>query len=153
MVSKEEKALRAAFHLLKFRMRSVSELKDRLSRKGFDEQIVREVISKLKQQNYLNDEIYAESLVMSRTKKNYGPLKIKHELQQKGVATELIEALLENLVPEENLEAFAQKKLSSYRGIEPELALQRLSRNLLRRGFTPEQVYETCRKIRAKIAK
>lgn len=153
MVPKEEKAFRAAFHLLKFRMRSVSELRERLLRKDFDEDVVNKVISKLEQKNYLNDKTFAEALIKSRMKKNYGALRIKRELLQKGVSKELIETEFEKLKPEENLEEFAQKKLSSYRGLDPEHALQRLNRNLLQRGFTPDLVYEACEKLRQKIAK
>lgn len=42
-----------------------------------------------------SDERYAESYVNMRRNRGYGPLKIKQELQQRGVSSELVEAYVE----------------------------------------------------------
>ena len=42
-----------------------------------------------------SDERYAESYVHMRRNRGYGPLKIKQELQQRGVSSELVDAYVE----------------------------------------------------------
>ncbi len=42
-----------------------------------------------------SDERYAESYVHMRRKRGYGPLKIKQELQQRGVSSDLVDVFVE----------------------------------------------------------
>ena len=54
------------------------------------------MISRLKKNNLLNDYRFSESYVVYRKRKGYGPVKISHELQSKGVAKVIIFEVLDN---------------------------------------------------------
>ncbi|MBE9563330.1 MAG: regulatory protein RecX [Proteobacteria bacterium] len=79
-----------AIDYLARREHSSLELKNKLIRKGFMEDVVDEVLDKLGTDKLLSDERFAESYVRYRTKKGFGPIKIRHELQQRGITGELV---------------------------------------------------------------
>ena len=85
-----------ALDILSRREHSVLELKQKLKKKfdindGFDE-----VITQLTKNNILNDYRFSESYVIYRKRKGFGPVKISHELQSKGVSEAIIFEVLDN---------------------------------------------------------
>lgn len=88
----------SALRLLSYRERTVKELKGRLLEKGFFEDEIGEVIAHLTDAGYLNDERYARSLVESRIRnKRWGRVRIRADLQKRGVPEDLIKAVLSEL--------------------------------------------------------
>jgi len=75
----------SAMRLLVRREHSALELKQKLSAKGIDAEIIDIVISKLINQNYQSDERFAEGFIQMRFNQGKGPIKITHELNQRGV--------------------------------------------------------------------
>ena len=53
------------------------------------------MLDSLAQQQLQSDERFAEQYIQSRRRKGYGPLRIRQELQQKGISGELIELWLD----------------------------------------------------------
>jgi regulatory protein len=141
-----EKAREYAFLLLKFRLRSEKELSQRLKRKEFDEQVIKETVSFLRGKGFLDDDYFAKSWVSSRLKANLGSRRIRQELKLKGVTKEAIERELEAAVkeyPENKVVAdILIRKFKRKPGEELLKAKRRAYAYLLRRGFSPDVVVE-----------
>ncbi|MDH3608434.1 MAG: recombination regulator RecX [Gammaproteobacteria bacterium] len=71
------------------------ELTRKLKAKDFTDSEIEEQIEVLIQDGLQSDERYAENYVHMRRKRGYGPLKIKQELQQRGVSSDLVDAFVE----------------------------------------------------------
>ena len=109
MENKSE-ALKFAMKLISLRKRSVFEIKKRLRKKKFEENIIEEVLQELKNYKYLNDEEFAEAYINDRINFNpRGRFLIKKELNEKGIAENIIERKIEELFSEEKETASAKK--------------------------------------------
>jgi regulatory protein len=129
-----------AVHFLKYRPRSVKEVRDKLLEKKAPEDIIDNVIDKLIEQKFLNDETFAQMWVRSRSEMKPRSLwVIKRELQQKGISEDIIEKLLgEKDKAETDFKAaklIVEKKIHKYQGLERQETYQKLGAFLARRGF------------------
>lgn len=107
IVYKEEKlkAKSTALKILERTLKTESEIREKLIAKGYDENITEETIEFLKSYNFINDESYVKLFVKEKLKSK-GKNKIKFDLQQKGIDSELIsKAFLEISDDVENLKA------------------------------------------------
>jgi len=86
--------LHAAVHLLSMREHSRLELERKLLHR-FDMAVVQQVLQDLEQQGLQSDARFAEQYVHSRRNKGYGPLRIRLELVERGIADELISTWLD----------------------------------------------------------
>lgn len=132
--------------MLKFRLRSEREIYERLKRKRFEEETIKETLLFLKDKEFINDELFAKSWIESRLRKPLGLRRIKQELTLKGINKEIIDgqlSIIRDDYPEEEIVAkIAKEKLGKLKGIDPQKAKKRVYSYLLRRGFSPEMVYE-----------
>jgi regulatory protein len=71
--------------LLARREHSRRELLDKLALRGFQRDEVEPVIEALAERDWQNDERYAECYVRQRIASGYGPMRIRYELQQRGI--------------------------------------------------------------------
>lgn len=76
---------RKAMDLLARREHSVAELRRKLMDKGYQKAAVDEQLQKLEGENLVSDQRFTESYVNYRSKKGFGPLRIKQELKEKGI--------------------------------------------------------------------
>lgn len=88
------KAYNYALSLLAKREHSVAELTNKLEQKSFDSDIIALTIAKLKEQNFQSDARYAEMLCRARVRQGYGPLRIKQELNYKGISAYITDEVL-----------------------------------------------------------
>jgi len=79
-----------AVRLLARREHSVFELKQKLAKKGYGCNDIEHAIAECQKQGYQSDDRYVEQFCRYRVGQGDGPLKIKHSLQQKGIAKNLI---------------------------------------------------------------
>lgn len=79
-----------AFDLLSRREHSASELKQKLLQRGFEVEMVQLTLDWLQDKSYQSDQRFVDQRFRSRTESGYGPMRIKSELIQKGVPSELI---------------------------------------------------------------
>lgn len=86
----------AALELLSRREHSQRELRDKLCGK-FPEADFDALFLRLQELNYQSDRRFAEVFARSRVQRGQGPLRIRRELQQRGVSAHLIESALESL--------------------------------------------------------
>lgn len=130
-----------ALRVLALREHSRLELAKKLASLTEDSSLIEQVLDKLAQSDYLNDQRYAEMLVRSSVSKGYGPLKLAHLLREKGVNSELAKTVLD--AAEIDWQALAayqrQKKFGDTLPRDwPERARQ--SRFLAGRGFYLETI-------------
>lgn len=145
------KARDYAFLLLKYRLRSENELRTRLKRKKFPEEVIAKTISFLKEKEFLNDALFAKSWIDARIKRPLGINRIREELKIKGVSREIIQEQLRQLKEDyreaDIVKEVAAERFSRMRKLEPLAAKRRLCGYLLRRGFSPDTVYEALRQL------
>ena len=84
----------AALELLTRREYSRRELGDKLASK-FPDADFEALFERLSELNYQSDRRFAEVFARSRVQRGQGPLRIRRELQQRGVSNDLIESALE----------------------------------------------------------
>ncbi|MCF7803402.1 MAG: RecX family transcriptional regulator [Candidatus Marinimicrobia bacterium] len=140
-------AKEAAFNLLKYRQRSVGEMRSRLYKKDFDDAVVEEVVEHLLDKDYLNDEEFAETFAEDQlTRKNIGPIRLKAELSKKRIPDKIIEDTVASMYQKFNVvdlaREAAEKKMSSLRNVDYETAYRRLTSYLGRRGFPWDVINE-----------
>ena len=71
--------------LLSRREHSIKEITEKLLLRFDDKEVVHSVLTKLKENNLVNNERFAEAYVSNRKRKGFGPKKISYELLSKGV--------------------------------------------------------------------
>lgn len=145
------KAKQYSFLLLKFRLRSEKELEERLKRKKFDRDIIRQTLSFLKEKRFLDDQVFSRIWIKSRLKKPLGLARLRQELKLKGIDSKIIEAQLEEVKKdyseEETVLYLAKERLSKLRDIDPQKAKQRVYGYLLRRGFSAGAIIEAIEQL------
>lgn len=130
-----------ALNLLSRREHSEQELKAKLLNKGEQAKTVTQVITDLKQRDYLSDRRFTENFIRSRIERGHGPMKIRQELRARGVAEDLVDQYMEqpDSVWETVLYKVWSKKFGESMPIDYK-AWAKQARFLQSRGFTSEQI-------------
>ncbi len=89
-----------ALRLLSRRDHSRRELGQKLRQRQFDAELVEQALDKLEQQQWLADRRFAAVQVRQHIFRKHGPLRIRVELQRKGVDEADIELALEEEAPD-----------------------------------------------------
>lgn len=87
---------RAAMDLLARREHGRVELTRKLQRKGAPAELIEPALDRLADEGLLNETRYLDAYVASRARAGYGPLRIREELSQRGLARQQIEQALES---------------------------------------------------------
>lgn len=126
----------AAIAFLAMREHSRFELRRKLARHFHDEALVGAVLDDLEIRNLLSDQRFAESYVDQRSRKGFGPLRIRAELSERGVDNGLIAELLDERALEwrDSLREAAGRKFGDAPASDRR-ELARRSRFLQQRGF------------------
>ena len=122
-------------HLLSLREHSRFELERKLLRR-YEQVTVQQVLQDLARQGLQSDDRFAEQYVYSRRNKGYGPLRIRAELIEKGVAEELIAVWLD--VPEQDWRVLMLKTAEKKFGTAPPADRREMAKRgrfLSSRGF------------------
>jgi regulatory protein len=133
----EEKAYQRALRYLSRRPHAEQEIREKLSRKRIPSDICERVIGLLRTASLLDDAAFAEAWVENR--RLYRPRSaraLRHELKQKGVGSEAIEAALSEFDDEEAAWQAGRKAARRYRSLPEETAVKRMKAYLARRGFS-----------------
>jgi len=134
---------------LSYRSRSEREVKNYLCRKTSNKELVGEVIKRLRDKNYIDDQAFAAWWVQQRKRQQKGIRLIKSELFQKGLGKEVIEAVLEECGGDDYEAAFdaARRRVKRCKNVGTEKAKQKITSFLARRGFTWETINQVIREI------
>lgn len=137
-----------ALDMLARREHSLHELQRKLVRKGCGAGLAAEVAQELEARQLLSDGRFAEDLLRVRRERGYGPLRIKKEMQDKGVDEELIERYVDTVDPLwlEVLKRVRRKKFGDRRPRSYQ-ERARQARFLQYRGFTFDQIQSVLNEI------
>jgi len=144
------KAKSYCLRLIKFRVRSEYEIREKLKNKDYAQSAIDGAIDFLKKCALLDDVLFAKLWVTSRVKKPLGLRRLAFELKQKGISPEIIEASLESLKDEYSeekvLEELVDAKLKKMKNLESEKVKARLYGYLSRKGFSQGNIIEILNK-------
>jgi len=135
-----------AFRYLARRAHSEKELRDKLLRKQYAEDVVCRVLEEMKAEGFVDDLDFARAFAGHRLSvKPVGARRLRSELWQKGVADKIVDQVVQEAYAEMNEEHYARLLLMRQRGRYKDLdELQRKKRLqdlLLRRGFGWETIH------------
>ena len=140
-----DKALRQAMNRLNRRAMSRSDLDFKLKRLDYTQPVREEVLEKLTEMGFLDDEAYARALIdATLRRKPAGPQLLRQKLFQKGIDRSLIERLVSEATDAQDLAPgavdLARKKLRTMQRFDIETRKRRLYGMLARRGFNPDTI-------------
>lgn len=128
-----------ALRFLSFRPRSEKEVRDFFNKKKVDPQIIEKIINFLKEKNFINDQKFVAWWIEQRTTFKPRSLRlIKMELQQKGIADELIEFPISN--DKEQAIKLIERKIEKYKDLPKYEIYQKLGPFLARKGFNYDTI-------------
>ena len=135
----------AAIRLLSTRLQSVEEIRRKLMRKEYGDEVVEAVIDDLTRMEYLNDERFARTkAAAAATHKQHGRRRAKVELLKAGVKSDVADRALDDVYDAtDSLEVarrLAEKAAPRLKRLEPIVARRRLVGMLQRRGFEYEAI-------------
>ncbi len=137
--------------LLKFRLRSENEIRQRLKKKKFDADVIESILSFLKDKGFIDDNYFAKTWIESRIKKPLGIRRLRAELNLKGINKAIIDTQINEIKKsyseEDIVGGIAKDRLNKLKGIDPQKAKKRVYAYLLRRGFSPEVVIDVLNQI------
>ena len=131
----------SALRLLARREHSTQELTAKLLVRGFEPELVGNVVAALAAKNLVSDARFVEEFVAARLRRGSGPAKIREELRGRGVEQGLVDSALAH--HHENWLATAEAARRKRFGAELPRSYQeraRQARFLQQRGFSAEQI-------------
>ncbi len=138
-----------ALELLSRRSYSRRELKDKLLRRGADEQRAEDCVAWLCERGYLDDGEYAGAIARHYAAKGYGAGRVREELRRRGVERELADETLAEL-PEstEKLDAFIARRLGDPNDRD---SVRKVCAALFRRGWSREDIRAALRRFETDV--
>jgi len=121
------------------------QVRQRLARRGYDDESIDEAVNRLKADRSLDDERAAKAMAHAETSlKKRGKLRVKRRLEAAGisstVAQRAIQEVFESIDGDALIEAALRKRLRGREGITDEREFQRLYRYLTGQGFESDRV-------------
>ncbi|BCU82012.1 regulatory protein RecX [Polycladomyces abyssicola] len=132
------KVWQAALKYLQYKPRTAWEVERYLVGKGFAAPHVRAAMDKLNRYGYIDDRRFAAAWVEQRRGNGRGRLLLRKELEQKGIAADIINEVLAEVPEEADQElarSLAEKRYERLRRYPWPTVERRLGHYLLRRGF------------------
>jgi len=141
----------AALKMLGRRELSERQVRQRLARKGYEDEDINAAVERLKQDSSLDDERAARAMAHAETSlKKRGQLRVKQRLQAAGispaVAQRAIQETFESIDADALLTSALQKRLRGREHIADEAEFQRLYRYLVGQGFEPDRILALLRR-------
>lgn len=145
------KSYTQTINFLSYRMRTKKEINDYLVKKEVDPEHITQIIEKLLSAKLLDDEQFAAMFVRTRINtSSKGPMLIKKELIEKGVAASIAELAVEQFpyeVQYEKILKWMEKKLDQQKKESFRKQIQRLQATLVQKGFTQDVIKDALSNI------
>jgi len=149
-----EGAYQRALNYLSYRSRSEQEIRQNLSKHQIPEEIISEVLGKLRQSSLVDDREFARNWIDNRVQfKPRGKKALSVELLQKGVPREIISEELNGLDEDALALACARKKAPRYQDLDQESFRKKMYAYLNRRGFPYPIIQDTILEIWQELLK
>jgi len=129
--------------------KSKAQLAAILEKREIPAEIAQTILDRFEESGLINDQAFAETVVSSR--RNYRGLSktaIKRELNQKGVAQEIIENATDSITEEDELATarkLASTRFATMSRLQPEARTRRLFGYLQRKGYSSRVIFEAIR--------
>ena len=142
--SQKNLAFNKAINYINTAFKTAKQLRDYLSKKGYDKVIIDYVIEKLKEYNFIDDRNFAETYINTYRNK-YGKNMLKNKLFEKGISKNIVEELLSDFEAEESIiDKLLVKKIG--RKVFDDDLRQKCIRFLAGRGFSFEEINSAIRR-------
>ena len=118
---------------------SEARLRERLTTRGNDEDVVDDALARCRDQGIVDDEAFARAFVNERLAGGHAPLRIRMDLRNRGLTEDTIDAALAPAeASDTDAAAFdlAKQRAARLRGVDAETAYRRTVSFLARRGYT-----------------
>jgi len=144
----EEQAYEWALNLLAYRPRSAAEISRRLHQADFPSWAIEGALARLEELRLIDDHAFARYWVENREEfRPRGRRMLRWELQQKGVADEIIDEVLAPLDDTATACRLARKRASPLRHLDEATFHRRLGAYLARRGFPYPIIGDVVREV------
>lgn len=150
----KEQALQKLRHYCAYQERCHLEVKEKLYSFGLRKQEVEESISQLIEEDCLNEERFALQFAGGKFRmKQWGRVKIKYELKQKGVSEYCIRKAIQSIDEEayqKTMHQLAAKKWKSIRGegVNLYVKMSKTKNYLQQRGFEPLLIQQAIQRLK-----
>lgn len=144
-----ESAYQKALHFISYRSRSIAEVRKNLAAHEVPEDLIDETIQRLKDNSILNDLNFAREWVTNRKElRPRSRLALRMELRQKGIAEDVIQLVLDEIVDDDALALMAAKKYSHrLEGLDLSDFRKKLTAYLSRKGFNFSSINPAIRSV------
>ena len=147
------RARQICLNQLEYAPRTRSELASTLRKKGVEDDVAEQVLSRFTEVGMIDDALFAQMLVGSRRRsKGLASRALSQELRRKGVDDESIEGALATLEPESELataRALVERRLHTTRALAREVRVRRLAGMLARKGYPAGTAFRVVREALA----
>jgi regulatory protein len=129
---------------------SEAQVRQRLARRGHDEEAIDAAVGRLKAERALDDARVAGAIARTETSlKRRGKLRVTRQIERAGIARatarQAVDKVFEDIDPDALLEASLVRRLRGGRRIADDREFQRLYRYLVAQGFEADQVLRALR--------
>jgi len=135
----------SAIYSLAMREHSRQELRNKLQQKKYVDGVdISKLLNELEESNYLNETRFVESYIRHRSSRGFGPIKIRSELQIRGINTNLINLGFEEAEADwyQNAKEQLQKKFGTSHSEDFKTKSKRM-RFLSNKGFSNDIIKAT----------
>jgi regulatory protein len=161
VIQQEEAVLHTydrAVSMLAAQPRSARDLEYRLVRKGEDPELVRRAVERLRASGLVDDASFARQLARSKLLgAGHSPRRLRQHLGNRGVARDVAEHAVNEVVTEEGLDeialvtAAARKKLRTLSSVDAPTRKRRLYSFLARRGYDSDAIRQALERLRKEL--
>lgn len=146
-----DSAYLAALKMLGRRELSERQVRQRLARRGYDDESIDEAVVRLTNDRSLDDERAARAMAHAETSlKKRGTMRVKRRLEAAGIAPAVAARAIQEAFQAIDADALAaaalQKRLRGRESIADDREFQRLYRFLIGQGFEPDRVLALLRR-------
>ena len=131
------------------RARSRAELAEKLAKKGVPDEVAARLLDRFEEVGLVDDEAFARSWVESRQAgKGLARRALAQELRRKGVEDDVAREVLDEVDPEDEVEAartLVRRKLRSTARLDRDTAVRRLAGMLARKGYSSSVAFRVVR--------
>lgn len=134
-----------------YQERAHLEVKNKLYEYGLYKTDVEEILSELITEGFLNEERFAKAFTGGKFRmKNWGRIKIVHELEAKGLTKNCIALGLKEIDPDDYLKTLRQlleKKSRQVAELNPFAKRDKLATYVIQKGFEPDVVWPIVKEL------
>lgn len=132
-----------ALKVIEFKDRTEKEIREKLTQKGYDENIIEDEIAFLKDYGFINDLRYAQRFISDAINlKKWGKVRIRAELLRKGVDREIIDNAVEDAFMDVDDDRLLNEMRRRFKNSDLSNIKERtrIFNFYMRRGFSPDEI-------------